>query len=189
MATPPALTTNASRCFAKCMAGTQPSGRAKPPGEREGRNVVFTENRALISEAIRRGWIKSLKRMDELLDGAIDDVEQYASSAACDRVELARLSVALSRTGAMVAGVHAKSVQITEGQQPAVVNNNTQVNIGCTQPVPTALQSDNGRDALARLRDAIQDSDAAAAGTTADLPAIVRKHITAAMIEEAANAA
>lgn len=101
---------------------------AGPPGLREGGELSldFTKPQdvGLLRQAIRRGWIKSLDRMERLIAMAEESVATVS-----DREELAKLRVSLARVAAQAAGVHVRSVVAVDGAQPAV-QNNTQINVG-----------------------------------------------------------
>lgn len=103
------------------------------PGEREGQVVCFTENRALISEAIRRRWIKNLDRLDKLAAQSISDVAALvrrveAGEISIDPLELVKLRVALEKAQAMVAREFGRAVE-NEKPKAEGITNNTQVNI------------------------------------------------------------
>lgn len=109
------------------MGDEAPKQELAAPETREGRVVSFTEDRALIQRAIRNGWIKSLERMDKLLDEAVEDV-----SAVIDSVEYAKLKVALARTAASAASVYTRA--LTGEQHTVNVNVEGDMNVATGMP-------------------------------------------------------
>lgn len=126
------------------------------PGCREGRELSLDltdpQDVGLVRQAIKRGWIKSLVRMDRIIEEAeaaaeeVDDVELYA-----------RLKDSHARTAATIAAVYTKNVHGEDAKTGTI--NNTQVNIYGAAAIPKALESEHGRDAIANLEDAIAESD------------------------------
>lgn len=81
------------------------------PGHGVGHSLDFTNPRdiGLLRQAIRRGWVKSLDRMDRL----IAEAEEKASHVE-DADKRAILADSLARTGATAASVYARSVETAD---------------------------------------------------------------------------
>jgi hypothetical protein len=115
------------------MADAPATMPASDPGEREGQVVSLdlsnSRDLGLLKEAIRRGWIKSLSRMDALVQRAIDAVDNAREIDAEDR---AKLEVALGRLGATAASVYTRSMLAAEGKAGSgiTIHGPVQFNIG-----------------------------------------------------------
>ena len=107
------------------MADTHVLEAVIDPGQREGREVSFAEDPALIIRALKKGWIKSVELADQLLKEAIEDTA--AIRGACDPVELAHLSQGLAKAAWGAVGVRCKAIQTAEGQSGGTTN--VQVNV------------------------------------------------------------
>lgn len=105
--------------------------------------------------AINKGWNIPADKRQEILSACYDVLANGESER--DRMTAAKILVAANGQDIRLAEVALNAAKATA---PAVVNN-TQVNVYQTK----ALDSEDGRNALARLRDVIKGGDAPAIGT------------------------
>lgn len=138
------------------MAETRALEAVIDPGEREGREVSFAEDPALIVRAFKKGWIKSVELADQLLREAIEDTA--AIRGVCDPLDLVRASQGLAQIAQGAVNMRTRAIQVAEGQQATGTTNNTQVNIDVrgNDAIVAELRKQFSVDELKLLRDKMQ---------------------------------
>ena len=148
------------------MAESEDKQAKRTPAIREGRSVSILENRALITQAFRDGWVKSVELAEDLLDDAIEDVSAAREAGEIDAIEMAKVSMALANIAQGAANMRTKAVQASESQPPKTdgATHNTQINIFNASQTDESLAKLSDDELAKRIRDARIDRDGAGTG-------------------------